>query len=41
MTRPLNDQGVSVIIRTLLLILIVVTAAAALALMVSQCKKTK
>ncbi|MFZ1127151.1 archaellin/type IV pilin N-terminal domain-containing protein [Methanoregula sp.] len=41
MTRPLNDQGVSVIIGTLLLILIVVTAAAALALMVSQLQKNE
>jgi flagellin-like protein len=40
MTRPLNDQGVSVIIGTLLLILITVTAAAALALMISQMQKT-
>lgn len=39
MTRPLNDQGVSVIIGTLLLILITVTAAAALGLMVSQMQK--
>ncbi len=39
MTRPLNDQGVSVIIGTLLLILITVTAAAALAVMVSQMQK--
>ncbi len=41
MTRPHNDQGVSVIIGTLLLILITVTAAAALALMVSQMQKTE
>jgi len=41
MTRPQNDQGVSVIIGTLLLILITVTAAAALALMVSQMQKAE
>jgi len=41
MTRPHNDQGVSVIIGTLLLILITVTAAAALALMVSQMQKAE
>src|SRR5208283_566254 len=41
MTQPHNDQGVSVIIGTLLLILITVTAAAALALMVSQMQKTE
>jgi len=39
MTR--NDQGVSVIVGTLLLILITVTAAAALALMVSQMQKAE
>jgi flagellin-like protein len=36
MTRPLNDQGVSVIIGTLLLILITVVAATSLAVLVSQ-----
>ena len=41
MNRPRNDQGVSVIIGTLLLILITVTAAAALALMVSQMQKAE
>jgi flagellin-like protein len=41
MNRPHNDQGVSVIVGTLLLILITVTAAAALALMVSQMQKTE
>jgi flagellin-like protein len=41
MTRLLNDQGVSVIIGTLLLILITVTAAAALAVMVSQMQKAE
>jgi flagellin-like protein len=41
MTRPQNDQGVSVIIGTLLLILITVTAAAALGLMISQMQKAE
>lgn len=41
MTRLHRDQGVSVIIGTLLLILITVTAAAALALMVSQMQKAE
>ena len=39
MARYLNDQGVSVIVGTLLLILITVTAAAGLAVMVSQMQK--
>lgn len=39
MSRHLNDQGVSVIVGTLLLILITVTAAAGLAVMVSQMQK--
>jgi flagellin-like protein len=41
MTRLQNDQGVSVIIGTLLLILITVTAAAALGLMISQMQKAE
>jgi|GEM_PF-1002027 len=41
MARPHRDQGVSVIVGTLLLILITVTAAAALALMVSQMQKAE
>jgi flagellin-like protein len=41
MSHPHRDQGVSVIIGTLLLILITVTAAAALALMVSQMQKAE
>jgi flagellin-like protein len=41
MRRLHHDQGVSVIIGTLLLILITVTAAAALGLMISQMQKTE
>jgi flagellin-like protein len=38
---PLNDEGVSVIVGTLLLILITVTAAGGLAIMVSEFQKTE